>query len=318
MLYKKPMSTKTFIESVIEANNDHESKMKSDSVKEASESITFLGENVIGVQATRKRTQDKYNSFMETAKSTLLQECLYKVFKESICQKIKLDNNSEVIARNLISSFIAEQGASDLLFNMRTSSLCNSSLASLVESTCKKVKDNVDLQDPNTLVLDTSIKDDFFDNLNLEDTGDVSDMISQRVADSIDEFIKSNAEDREKIKDILMDTKEKIDAVKDDSEKDKETQEEIAESWNLMGKRKITNIRSKEQNIFGEMVYSMCESAMKDNTLKLEFSTEGHINIPKIVSRVGLMYTFLEMVNTMKLVKVDEKYISDTLKSFSD
>ena len=173
------------------------------------------------------------------------------------------------------------------------------------------------MTDPNTLVMDTTIKDDFFENLNLEDTGDVSDMISQRVMASIDDFIKSNSNDREKIKEILTDAKEKIDQVKANEDKDDETKTEIAESYDHIAKRHITNIRNRKQNVFNVMVSEMCKNAMKNDDLKREFVTEGKINVPKVVSRVSLMYTFLETVNTMKLADVNEAYLDEVIASLS-
>ena len=268
-------------------------------------------------EGPKKWTQDKYNTFIESVRSILLQECIYKVFSEAANPKIMAEENSDVIARNMISSFIQENGVREILNRMRDNSLTNSSLVSLIESTVKKIREGIDMTDPNTLVMDTTIKDDFFENLNLEDTGDVSDMISQRVAASIDDFIKSNSNDREKIKEILTDAKEKIDQVKANEDKDNETKAEIAESYNHIAKRHITNIRNHKQNVFNVMVSEMCKNAIKNDDLKREFVTEGKINVPRVVSRDSLMYTFLETVNTMKLADVNEAYLSEVIASLS-
>lgn len=314
-----PVSNKQLIKAVLE-NYQNESDMKD--VKEyqekkANEALTFLGESVIGVQARRKKTQNKYNTFIESVRSILLQECIYKVFSESVSKKFMKDPSAEAISRNMISSFIQENGTSDIIDKMKTSSLLNSSMVQLIESTVKKIRENVDMEDPNTLVLDTSIKDDFFENLNLEDTGDVSDMISQRVAACIDDFVKSNAEDRKKITDILNDAKEKIDEVKDDEDKSDEEKEEISESYNIMAKRRMTNVRSKKQSVFTCMVTEMCKNALKNDAMKHEFVTEGQLNVGKVINRVGLMYTFLETVNTMKLATVNEAYLDEVIASLS-
>ena len=320
MMIVNPISNKTLVKALIESTNSEVKKKEAEEKKqlqEASESLTVLGESVLGVQARRRKTQDKYNSFIESVKSILLQECIYKVFSEAVDPKVMAEENSDVIARNMISSFIQENGVREILSKMRYSSLTNSSLVSLIESTVKKIREAVDMTDPNTLVMDTTIKDDFFENLNLEDTGDVSDMISQRVMASIDDFIKSNSNDREKIKEILTDAKEKIDQVKANEDKDDETKTEIAESYDHIAKRHITNIRNRKQNVFNVMVSEMCKNAMKNDDLKCEFVTEGKINVPKVVSRVSLMYTFLETVNTMKLADVNEAYLDEVIASLS-
>ena len=320
MTIVNPISNKTLVKALIESTNSEVKKKEAEEKKqlqEASESLTVLGESVLGVQARRRKTQDKYNSFIESVKSILLQECIHKVFSEAVDPKVMAEENSDVIARNMISSFIQENGVREILSKMRYSSLTNSSLVSLIESTVKKIREGVDMTDPNTLVMDTTIKDDFFENLNLEDTGDVSDMISQRVMASIDDFIKSNSNDREKIKEILTDAKEKIDQVKANEDKDDETKTEIAESYDHIAKRHITNIRNRKQNVFNVMVSEMCKNAMKNDDLKREFVTERKINVPKVVSRVSLMYTFLETVNTMKLADVNEAYLDEVIASLS-
>ena len=68
------------------------------------------------------------------------------------------------------------------------------------------------------------------------------------------------------------------------------------------------------------MVHSMCESAMKhkETTHKEFFAEGGHLDMGKIVDRTKLMYTFLEMLNTTKIEKIDENYIANVVSSFKE
>ena len=59
----------------------------------------------------------------------------------------------------------------------------------------------------------------------------------------------------------------------------------------------------------------MCESCMKNQELSEEFTENGKLNVPKIVDRMQVMYTFIETVNTMNLYKVDEAYMQNLIES---
>ena len=43
--------------------------------------------------------------------------------------------------------------------------------------------------------------------------------------------------------------------------------------------------------------------------------TEGNLNIGKITSRVGLMYTFLETLNTARIETITESYLEDLVEN---
>lgn len=46
-------------------------------------------------------------------------------------------------------------------------------------------------------------------------------------------------------------------------------------------------------------------------------SESGRFDLSKVEDRVRVMYTFLEMVNSMKMKKVDNKYITECLASIA-
>lgn len=319
MYIKNPISNKDFIKTVLESydmeNDKYEAQRRKDQIENKQfDGISIYSEAIIGKQVTKRRNQDKYNTFIESVRAILLQECIFKVFKNAV-PKIMQEDKSEVLARNMISSFINENGVVDIMRDMRSSSMINSSLYSLIESTVKKIREEVEIENIETLIIKPDIKDEFFDKLDMEDTEELSDMISQRVTAGINDFIKSNAEDREKIKEVLTNAKDKIEDVESNKDKDEETKEEISESLQMFAKRTITDIRNNKQNVFGSMVMEMSKSSMKNDALKAEFVTEGKLNVPKVINRVSLLYSFLETVNTMKLKKVDENYIEEVLDS---
>ena len=140
------------------------------------------------------------------------------------------------------------------------------------------------------------------------DTESISDAIRNRVTDAIDDFMVSNREDHDKIMGALELTRDKLEQVKNEPE-------EVRESYENLSKRYISKVRNRKKGVFESMVSAMCESVMKDDNLKQQFTEGAKLNIPKIVDRIETMYTFIETVNTMKLYDVNEEYMENLIQS---
>lgn len=322
-----PMKHSDFIKSLIESANDERYKAEAQEYSRRkavqnpyyAEGLTPMSESILGIEATAKRTQDKYNTFVESLKCSLLGECFYRVISESLNPRLASDNECQTIARGLINNYINENGVNEILDKMRTKSYLLSEMHEIVTDTVKSVREGLDMSDPNSLFMTTSAKDTFMDKVNATDAEDVVEAIGDRVTAATDEFIRNNAEDKETIKSILAKTKDSTEDITGNAGIEDSEKEDIIESMNLLAKRKITDVRAKSNNIFGTMVTETAMSVMRDKegSLKREFMSEGRINIPKIVDRVTVMYTFLEALNTMKLEKIDEAYLDKVIKSMS-
>jgi len=122
-----------------------------------------------------------------------------------------------------------------------------------------------------------------------------------------------NPADQLTLEDAANKTKEKIDAINTDNE---ETAEAIKKECTNMYKSQVEHITSsRKRNIYEQMVNQVTSSIVKTESIRESFIVEGKLDMPKIISKVNVMYTFLEMVNTTKMCKVDERYISEVLKS---
>ena len=321
-----PMKHKDFIKVLIESAEDE--RLREEAKREQYsksldnfDGLCAVSESIISTSAIRTRNQNKYNTFVESVKCSLLGECIYKVFSESIDSRLAQDHQCEAVARSLISNWIQEKGVNDILSDMRTKSYVLSEFHDIVMDTVKSLRESIDMDDSGSLVMHTDIREKFFDKLDMTEVGDVTDAIGQRVAAATEDFLRNNAEDKQRIKEILTDTRDKVEDINKDKELEDEDKEDIIESYNMVAKRKITEIRAKNNNIFGTMVMETAIAAMKDKNdgpLHMEFMSEGRIDMPKIVDRVSVMYTFLETINTMKLEKIDEAYLDEVITSIKD
>lgn len=258
---------------------------------------------------TRANNTKKYADFVVGLKESLLGECLYELFSKSVNESHDL-KSEEPIMRSLIAKYIKENGVTNILHNMKTKSYILSEMYLMVEKACAKTLENCDKNKPDSFIMSTQIRDEFFDTLKAADMEDISDTIAMRVSSAASEFVTANRIDKMSIEDILRDAKDKIDSAKA-SEKAK-----VEESANLIAKRQITNIRNNSsKNLYHHLVEAMLKSTLKDEALKEYFTENGEVSMDKVVSYTDTMYTFLEMLNTIKLEPMTADKVKDLLAS---
>lgn len=263
------------------------------------------------VQTSRFR---KFTAFTEQTKDQLLEHTIYTLTSKALA-KVDQDQGTHLMdeqanhstLHSMIYKFIHESGGSSaVLANMRMhgSTYYLTSTREIIEETFKKIVESVDKEDPDTFKISGEITNGFKEAIDSENTDVMSEAISDRVVAAITQFIEDNAKDKESIVNALTATKEKIDALEDD-------EKAIEESYSRLGKRYITDIRSRKHGLFNEMVTMVAKDVIKNKDLHEAYMEGASINVPKIVDKVTLMYGFLETVNTMRLVKVTPDFIRE-------
>lgn len=304
----KPISNKVLVENAI---NDYKSRIASidseNQRREAERRKILQEQDIYARAATKARTnQQRYISFSESLTAVLLGEALYHIMEHSVSDELLNKQGSTTVMRAMVSDFVNED-APVIMRRMGHSAIL-SDIYSAVNSTKKKILESVDKNDPSSYSIAPDIKDEFFQKLDDMDTESITAAIRERVAGEVNEFIDANRNDHEQIVHILQMTKDKLE------EKEK-APEEVKESYTNMSKRAIAKVRMRKKSIFEGMVSAMCESVMKHDELKEEFTEGSKLNVEKIVDRVQLMYTFLEAVNSLKLYPIDETYMRDLIES---
>lgn len=306
----KAVSNKLIIESAIDSYNKNLEAQQEAAKQQQAEAKRAFRENECIVQRINnpRERQAKYNSFKESVTAALLGESIYYVFSKAMDKTLMEQTNVTGIMRAMVGDFIKED-ANSILSSMRTKNVTLSEMYNLITSTQAKlfgeggtvVKDDI-----SSYRIGPEIKSAFFDQLDNMDISEIEDAIRERVSDSMNEFIEKNKQDHDAIMNCLQATKDKMDTTKDET---------VKESYQALSRRKIAKIRNRKKGVFESMVDAMCESVMKNDELKEEFTESGKLNVPKIVDRIQIMYTFIETVNTMNLYKVDEAYMQDLIES---
>lgn len=297
---------RTIMEAAISNYND---KM---SVKESAHSRDENKEMVLEGTMNKENGLKKYQSFVEDVKNGLVVEALYKVFSEAVSEEIKSDLSNRNVMRAIVNQYVHENDYSSIMNKMRSASVPMNNMYNTIVESSKVILENVDKTDANTFKITSDMKDEFFKQLDYSDSAAISDAINARVADAMTDFITANSKDHEDITNALKKAQEKID---DTTESDNTS---IAESYNIIAKREISKINSRPKSILHSMVSAMCESVITHPEMHSEFMNEGNIDMDKVVTRTSIMYTFMEMLNTAKLDKVDENTIKSMIKSFAE
>ena len=77
--------------------------------------------NTLEYQQSINKTANAKREFLQNVKNSLLSECIFKLYKDSTVAP--LTESDKVIARNLVSKFVLENGAGELLLNFKHKNL---------------------------------------------------------------------------------------------------------------------------------------------------------------------------------------------------
>ena len=299
---------KAYTEAMI---TDYESKINTP-VPPNTSAYAYEKESKMVMEQTgvRMALDARYQSFSNTVRSSLLIEAMYKIFKESMGSD-KLDNTTTSIMRAMVSEYVTENGYFEIMHRMKIASPTTTSISATITESHRTIMESVDKDNPETFRITPEMRDEFFKQLDYSDSQAVSDAINQRVSDAMADFIDTNKKDHEDITGVLQQAQEKIGdiAPEDDS---------LRESYTRIATGKTNEIRNRPKSVLHAMIHTMCETVMKNPETHTEFMSEGKLDIPKIVDRVKIMYTFMEMLNTSKIECVNESFINSVIRDLSN
>lgn len=261
-------------------------------------------ENVTSINTRR----NNYSTFTENLRSSLVTECLYKILNESISTEISNTTTGKNIMRAVVSSYVLETGASNILRRMKGASINLSEMYNIIIETENNIRKNM-TDNNGTFSITPEMRDEFFKQLNYSDSEAISDAIKERVSDAMNDFVTANAKDHEDITSALKSAQEKIAST---------NSTQLQESYDYNAKQKINKIKAAPKNLFHAMVTATCEGVLRHQDENMEFIKEGHLDIDKIAERTSIMYTFMEMLNTTKLHKYTTDDISSIIESLKE
>ena len=308
-------------------NNDYktlmeESYMINEACKKKEETAQIQAEK--DAEAIQERRDNKYQKkiklqkFKKSVKDRLTEEAFQRIFDKCLGDCIFTDDNTKEYSKSLVRGYVCEKGSDDILLSIKNKSLLLSELNECINNAYNTIMEKVDPNDENTFEVDSEDMDNFYDDLDMENFDDVSSLIKTRVNTASAAFIQKNINDKIDLNDSMRETQERIKNLKQDVRQSDEDFEEVKESYININRRKATKISERPRSLYEQMVYTMTESVMKNENLRNTLSNNDKIDMDKIVESVNVVYTFLEMVNTLKIENINEEYISNVLKDMKN
>lgn len=327
VLPPKPTTSKALYEAAVSLNNKIEKNEKRAQViaDQKAKKAFKEGQSIMEASMRRETMQKKYAEFSEAVKGKLLNTAINDIavramvkINESLGKEFFTTTDSNNLAA-ICASFIHENGeASGMLYNLkhRGQTQFLSELAKDIKSTHRTILETIDTMDPDSYAVGDQVMADYRDKVKGEfGQEELVDSIADRVVAAMKDFMTQNAEDKQHIIDAMQATKDKMEALKKEGKP-----EEVQESYKNLTRKYITSIRESKKGLFNEMVMTMSKAIVKSDNqaVKDTFMEGAHLNMEKIVKSVATMYTFVETVNSMNLVKVDGEFVKSLLESMSE
>ena len=283
-----------------------------------------LNETVVPVvEFDESKSLKRANRFLNlrtTVRNNLKEAFLFEAIKyfynESSVQEIEKEE-LQTTKDTIIMGFIKENGVENILNKFRKRDVVLTDIANFVnESTRAIMEENEEkLKDSETAPEDIQVsvddRESFIDKMaqQKEEIEDVGAMVQTHVANNVEEFIASNVEDRQQIKDILDDVKEKVASIK---AANADVAEQIKESKIMKARREIHKIKNSKKNILECMVNHLSKRVIAENHQAF-LDDRNSIKMDKIVETSECMLTMLVLSEAFGF-EVNEKEVRELYK----
>jgi hypothetical protein len=256
----------------------------------------------------------------EKVKSAFLAECMMKLFRESF--QGPMTKSDENVAKNLINQFITENGAGKLIndFGFKNltlsemSRVCMRAYSAYLETSQAPETSGIPSREEDYMdyKLDDTVADDFYKDLDGLDVSDAGKLIKERVSDAISEFIDSNVTNKLEYQDIIQAAQDRVRSISG-------SDEDLAEAYISQAKRKINDYKlASRKNVYHCLVESLAKTIYKDEQLKAKYIHEATMDMDAVTNSATIIYTMLEMMNTTKMIEMDEEFINEYIKSLNE
>ena len=283
-----------------------------------------LNETVVPVvEFDESKSLKRANRFLNlrtTVRNNLKEAFLFEAIKyfynESSVQEIEKEE-LQTTKDTIIMGFIKENGVENILNKFRKRDVLLTDIANFVnESTRAIMEENEEkLKDSETAPEDIQVsvddRESFIDKMaqQKEEIEDVGAMVQTHVANNVEDFIASNVEDRQQIKDILDDVKEKVASIK---AANADVAEQIKESKIMKARREIHKIKNSKKNILECMVNHLSKRVIAENHQAF-LDDRNSIKMDKIVETAECMLTMLVLSESFGF-EVNEKEVRELYK----
>ena len=288
--------------------------------------------------------KDILNNFSEQVRTDLLTKCLYDGMLKKVLKEQYANKHEKALAKNLVKNFIKEHGTINLINSFKNKSVYLNEWyedivayhdAIMEQATAVAV--SVGIPEKNIFEIeDKTIKDFIIDT---KDTipHDITKIITNRVEDAVSDFIDSNKKQKEELRKVYEKAKQKLDTI-DDMDNTINSNDPLMQDFNgdpnteldpkynvqqeavRMIRSKQRSFREQAKNVFSIMTDNTLEVIHRNQIIKEAYTTglNNRIDFQKLVNDTKVMYSFMECVNTLGIVDLDENEIASILNKMKN
>lgn len=338
MFKRAPMSTAELIKRNLEqqALKEESINLYPDIDKDLTDDLDFY-KKYTKAQDKAKLDKDLVDQFSESVNSRLLECCLYQGMLKPVLKEQFCNSHERKLGKTLVRNFIKEHGAFNLVQSLKDKSCYlnewyeaikgyHTAMMNEAREIAQEGIPEAELFD----IEDDTIKKFVFDTKTIIPK-DITKMITSRVEDAVNDFIDQNKKQKEEIKKVYEKAKEKVASLKDtidpndpsfqdfngdpNTELDPKYGDQVQEQAMAMVRGKQRAFREEATSVFSILSKNTLEAIHRNQAIKESYSVgmTGRLDFQKAINDTKVMYSFLECLNTLNIMDLNESTLSKLL-----
>ena len=338
MFKRAPMSTAELIKRNLEqqALKEESINLYPDIDKDLTDDFDFY-KKYTKAQDKAKLDKDLVDQFSESVNSRLLECCLYQGMLKPVLKEQFCNSHERKLGKTLVRNFIKEHGAFNLIQSLKDKSCYLNEWYEAIKgyhtAMMNEAKEIAQEGIPEAELFDIeddTIKKFVFDTKSIIPK-DITKMITSRVEDAVNDFIDQNKKQKEEIKKVYEKAKEKVASLKDtidpndpsfqdfngdpNTELDPKYGDQVQEQAMAMVRGKQRAFREEATSVFSILSKNTLEAIHRNQAIKESYSVgiTGRLDFQKAINDTKVMYSFLECLNTLNIMDLNESTLSKLL-----
>lgn len=338
MFKRAPMSTAELIKHNLEqqALKEESINLYPDIDKDLTDDLDFY-KKYTKAQDKAKLDKDLVDQFSESVNSRLLECCLYQGMLKPVLKEQFCNSHERKLGKTLVRNFIKEHGAFNLVQSLKDKSCYLNEWYEAIKgyhtammNEAKEIAQDGIPEAELFDIEDDTIKKFVFDTKTVIPK-DITKMITSRVEDAVNDFIDQNKKQKEEIKKVYEKAKEKVASLKDtidpndpsfqdfngdpNTELDPKYGDQVQEQAMAMVRGKQRAFREEATSVFNILSKNTLEAIHRNQAIKESYSVgmTGRLDFQKAINDTKVMYSFLECLNTLNIMDLNESTLSKLL-----
>lgn len=338
MFKRAPMSTAELIKRNLEqqALKEESINLYPDIDKDLTDDLDFY-KKYTKAQDKTKLDKDLVDQFSESVNSRLLECCLYQGMLKPVLKEQFCNSHERKLGKTLVRNFIKEHGAFNLVQSLKDRSCYLNEWYEAIKgyhtammNEAKEIAQDGIPEAELFDIEDDTIKKFVFDTKTIIPK-DITKMITSRVEDAVNDFIDQNKKQKEEIKKVYEKAKEKVASLKDtidpndpsfqdfngdpNTELDPKYGDQVQEQAMAMVRGKQRAFREEATSVFSILSKNTLEAIHRNQAIKESYSVgmTGRLDFQKAINDTKVMYSFLECLNTLNIMDLNESTLSKLL-----